>query len=236
MLTEEAHHMFVGDTGIARVVKRTLEVMEELGSDDPARVRAAGAIDLATVQRYINFWFSSSLDLFGAEISSNAAASFANGIKGRPDEVRYADHSERETRLDVAVPDGADGVRTESVPMRNAMNEVLRLAYVEDCERGLARWNRVIERAGRPERLQLPSTRFNRGIGSWAGIATDPHGNRIDAATVAARRDDWLPSAADRAFVKSLMVPVTAIGEIAGWIAPPERGIKGLPFAYEYVR
>jgi benzoyl-CoA 2,3-dioxygenase component B len=236
MLTEEAHHMFVGDTGIARVVKRTLEVMERLGTDDPARVRAAGAIDLPTIQRYINFWFSSSLDLFGSDISSNAAAYFANGIKGRPDEERYADHGEHDTRLDVDVPEGDTGVRTESVPMRNAMNEVMRLAYVEDSQRGVARWNRLIERAGRPERLRLPSTRFNRGIGSWAGVATDLEGNRIDAASFAAQREDWLPSVADRAFVKSLMVPVTAPGEIAGWIAPPERGIKGLPFAYEYVR
>src|SRR2546427_8019328 len=73
MLTEEAHHMFVGETGIGRVVKRTLEVMKELGGDDPSAVRRAGAVDLPTIQRYLNFWFSSSLDLFGAENSSNAA-------------------------------------------------------------------------------------------------------------------------------------------------------------------
>src|SRR6202521_809105 len=83
-LTEEAHHMFVGETGIARIVKRTLEVMKELGTDDPEAVRKAGAIDLPTLQRYLNFWFSSSLDLFGSESSSNAAGSFANGVKGRP--------------------------------------------------------------------------------------------------------------------------------------------------------
>jgi benzoyl-CoA 2,3-epoxidase subunit B len=236
MLTEEAHHMFVGDTGIGRVVKRTLDVINELGSDDPERVRTAGAIDLPTIQRYINFWFASSLDLFGSDISSNAAASFANGIKGRPDEPRFADHRETETRLAVDVPDEGGGVRAESVPMRNAMNEVLRIAYVEDCERGLARWNRAIERAGHAVRLRLPSTRFHRKIGSWGGIATDPDGNRIDAATFTARTGEWLPSAADRAFVKSLMQPVTEIGKIAGWIAPPERGIKGLPFAHEYVR
>ncbi len=89
MLTEEAHHMFVGATGIARVIRRTLEIMREIGGDDPAAVRNAGAIDLPTLQRYINYWFSSSLDLFGAEISSNAASYFASGIKGRPDERRF---------------------------------------------------------------------------------------------------------------------------------------------------
>jgi benzoyl-CoA 2,3-epoxidase subunit B len=236
MLTEEAHHMFVGDSGIARVVKRTLEVMTELGTDDPPAIRAAGAIDLPTIQRWINFWFSSSLDLFGADISSNAAAYFANGIKGRPDEARYEDHLETASTYAVEVPDGAGAARVETVPMRNAMNEVLRNAYVEDSLRGLARWNRLIERAGFAERLRLPSPRFRRTIGSWAGIPTDLAGNVIGADAFAAQRDAWLPSAADRAFVTSLMQPVTEPGKIAGWIAPPERGIKGLPFAYEYVR
>jgi len=236
MLTEEAHHMFVGDTGIARVVKRTLEVMNEIGSDDPGAVRAAGAIDLPTVQRYLNFWFSSSLDLFGADISSNAASYFANGIKGRPDEVRFGDHLETGTAYALEVPDGAGGVRIESVPMRNAMNEVMRNAYVEDSERGLARWNRLIERAGQGYRLRLPSTRFHRTIGSWANTPVDLDGKLVDAATFETMRDEWLPSASDRAFVKSLMHPVTEIGKIASWLAPPERGIKGLPFDYEYVR
>ena len=99
MLTEEAHHMFVGDTGINRVVKRTLEVMNELNTDDPVAIRNAGAIDLPTVQRYLNFWFSSSLDLFGSETSSNAASYFANGLKGRPDEAQYEDHIALEQSL-----------------------------------------------------------------------------------------------------------------------------------------
>src|SRR5574339_276308 len=48
MLTEEAHHMFVGETGVGRVVKRACEVMKELGTDDPEAVRRQGAIDLPT--------------------------------------------------------------------------------------------------------------------------------------------------------------------------------------------
>src|SRR5215468_6660238 len=106
MLTEEAHHMFVGDTGINRVVKRTLEVMQELNTDDPETIRKAGAIDLPTVQRYLNFWFSSSLDLFGSESSSNAASYFANGLKGRPDEEKYEDHVATETGYALDLPDG----------------------------------------------------------------------------------------------------------------------------------
>src|SRR5476649_1376751 len=136
MLTEEAHHMFVGETGISRIVRRTLEVMKEIGSDEPEAIRRAGAIDLATVQRYLNFWFSSSLDLFGSDQSSNAANFFANGIKGRPDEERYEDHLALDQSFELDAPDGSGGLRTMSVPLRNAMNKVTRRAYVADCEIG----------------------------------------------------------------------------------------------------
>src|SRR5574343_67646 len=55
MLTEEAHHMFVGESGVSRVIARTCQVMNELKTDDPAKIRAAGVIDLPTIQRYLNF-------------------------------------------------------------------------------------------------------------------------------------------------------------------------------------
>jgi benzoyl-CoA 2,3-dioxygenase component B len=236
MLTEEAHHMFVGATGIQRVIRRSLEVMRELGSDDPARVREAGAIDLPTVQRYINYWFSSSLDLFGAEISSNAALYFAAGLKGRPDERRFAEHRADGEALAVEVPDGQGGVGTEAVPLRNAMNEVTRRAYIHECENAVGRWNRLIAAAGREFRLALPSPRFRRAIGAWARYPTDPQGHPLAAAKWQARQDEWLPSAADRDFVASLMRQVTEPGRMAGWIAPPERGVNDLPLDYRYVR
>jgi benzoyl-CoA 2,3-dioxygenase component B len=236
MLTEEAHHMFVGDSGLARVIRRTLEVEREIGSDDPAAVRGAGAIDLPTVQRYLNYWFSSSLDLFGSESSSNAAASFATGLKGRPDEARYPDHLALDESLAVELPEGEHGIRVEHVPMRNAMNEVMRLAYAAECAAGLKRWNRMIEEAGSAFRLRLPSTRFHRSIGAWAGAATDLEGRRLPRAAFEARRAQWLPGEADRAFVMSLMSGVFEPGKMAGWIAPPARGVKGQPVDFEYVR
>ncbi len=236
MLTEEAHHMFVGDTGISRVVKRTLEVIKELGSDEPGAIRRAGAMDLPTIQRYLNFWFSSSLDLFGSEASSNAAAYFAQGIKGRPDEKKYPDHVLRDTAFELTVPDGSGGVRAESVPLRNAMNEVVRNSYVEDCMRGLNRWNKLIEAAGHAFRFTLPSTRFRRTIGNWANVPTDPAGNPIPQSEYDARIAAWLPSDDDRAFVHSLMQRVVEPGKMAAWIAPPEKGIKDRPVDYEYVR
>ncbi len=231
MLMEEAHHMMVGVNGVARVVRRTLDVMKQLDTDQPDRLRAAGVVDLPTLQRYLNFWFSSSLDLFGAEVSSNAAGYFANGIKGRPDEGRFADHVCRDAVQTVDTPDGP-----QDIPLRNAMNEVTRQAYVRDCEAGMRRWNRMIELAGFPFRLGLPSLHFHRTVGAWAGRPVDPAGRRVGEAEWQARRDEWLPSAGDRAYIRSLMQPVTEAGKVAGWIAPPERGVNRLPADYQYVR
>ena len=236
MLTEEAHHMFVGDTGIARVIKRTLEVMKELDTEDPAAVRAAGALDLGTLQRYLNFWFSSSLDLFGSESSSNAAGYFATGIKGRPDEAQYPDHLALDAAASIETPDGKGGVTSESIPMRNAMNEVVRAAYVRDCEIGVKRWNRLIEKAGYASLLRLPSIRFRRSIGAWAGAPVTPQGEIIGREEWERRLGSWLPGENDRVFVKSLMQKVTEPGKMAAWIAPPDRGINNLGVDYEYVR
>ena len=231
MLTEEAHHMFVGETGISRVVKRTLEVMKELGTDDPARIRAHGAIDLPTVQRYLNYWCSSSLDLFGSEISSNSAANFASGMKGRPDETTYEDHVLRDKTIKLLMPEGE-----QEVPMLNALNEVMRESYLRDCEIGLKRWNRQIERAGHELRLSLPTSRFRRSIGPWAGLPVDPQGRLIDKSLYEKNLGSWIPSQTDQAFIQSLMRKVVEPGKMAAWIAPPERGINNLPVEYEYVK
>ena len=177
MLTEEAHHMFVGDTGINRVIRRTLEVMKELNTDDPVAIRNAGAIDLPTVQTYLNFWFSSSLDLFGSETSSNAASYFANGLKGRPDEAQYEDHVAREQIFTLEVPDGNGGIKTEADPhaQRHERSHARLLCA------GLRDGREALEPADREGRPLLPavaavSTRFRRNIGAWAGVPTDPAG------------------------------------------------------------
>jgi benzoyl-CoA 2,3-dioxygenase component B len=236
MLTEEAHHMFIGHTGLARVTRRTLEVMAELGAEDPEAVRRAGAIDLPTIQRYINFWFSSSLDLFGSEASSNAALYFAAGIKGRPNESRFEDHLALSGTWRLEAPDGAGGVRGEDVPMRNAMNVAIRTAYSDECQLFLDRWNDQIKRAGFDFRYRLPSERFRRAIGVWAGAPTDPEGRPITRDAFERGKQEWLPTERDRAFIHSLMQPVTEPGKMAAWIAPPERGINNQPVDYEYVR
>src|SRR3954464_8707722 len=231
MLTEEAHHMFVGETGLGRILQRTLEVMKEIGSDDAAKVRAGGAVDLPTLQKYLNFWCSSSLDLFGSEISSNSAANFANGMKGRPDEQTYDDHVLRDKTMKLGTPEGE-----QEVPMLNALNEVMRESYLKDCEIGLKRWNRMIERAGHDFRLSLPSPRFRRLIGPWAGQPVDPQGRLISREEYDRQLEEWIPSKGDRAFVHSLMQRVIEPGKMAAWIAPPERGINNLSVDYQYVK
>lgn len=227
MLTEEAHHMFVGETGIGRIVRRTLDEMQRVGTDDPDTLRKLGVIDLPLLQRYINFWYSSALDLFGAEISSNAANYFANGLKGRPDEETFEDHDASATIEMLETPSGV-----EEVPTRNAMNYITRSAYIRDCQVGFTRWNRSIAKAGFDLELTLPSERFNRKVGLWAGSDIGADGKPVASGA----NEAALPSEADRIYVKSLMVAVTEIGKCANWIAPPDRGINSLPFDYEYVR
>ena len=236
MLTEEAHHMFVGEAGISRVIQRTCEVMRELGSDDPARLRAAGVIDLPTVQRYLNFHYSVTLDLFGADESSNAATFYAAGIKGRFDEAKHDDdHRLRDDTYEILdVKDGR--LATRRVPMLNALNEVLRDDFVGDSVGGVERWNKRIEKGGASHRLYLPHKAFNRRIGTLAGVKVSPEGEVLADAEWNARIDEWLPTAGDRAFVASLMGRVVEPGRFAGWIAPPAIGINQQPVAFEYVR
>ena len=188
------------------------------------------------IQKYLNYWFSSSLDLFGADVSTNAASYFASGLKGRPDEDKYEDHIVAEGTYTVEDVDDDGKVFTEEVAHRNAMNAVARQAYIKDCDLGVQRWNRAIRKAGIDFVLKLPSERFRRSIGNWANFHFDPEGNPISAEQWANRKDHWIPSEADRAHIKSLMHQVVEPGKMAGWIAAPDRGINANPVDYDYVR
>lgn len=234
MLTEEAHHMFVGETGISRILERTCELLTQTGYSED--VRKLGGIDLPTIQKHINLWVSRSLDLHGGEISSNAAAYFGNGLKGRAQEARHTDHVAKDAYYEMPVlQDGR--IVTTAVPLRNAMNEVLRDWYVEDCLGGLARWNKILERHGLSDRLYFPDRKFNRRIGMFAGLHFDPWGHPLSPEEWERRKDEWLPSRADKEYVLSLMArPVYEPGQFANYIAPPRKGINNLPINFEYVR
>jgi benzoyl-CoA 2,3-dioxygenase component B len=236
MLTEEAHHMFVGETGVLRVVDRTAKIMAETKKSDPSALRAMGIIDLPTIQKYLNLWYSLSLDLFGGEISSNAAQFFATGLKGRAKEDQFVDHKALEGTYGVEVyKDGA--VHRDEVPLRNAMNEVLRDAYVEDCQRGVDKWNRAIAAHGIEFELKLPNRRFHRHIGLYSDVCCDVNGNVLTKEDFDSKKAGWLPSDADKEFVKSLMTrPIYDTKQMANWISAPKQGIKGRPIDFEYVR
>jgi benzoyl-CoA 2,3-dioxygenase component B len=234
MLTEEAHHMFVGETGISRILERTCQLMREAGFSED--VRRVGGIDLDMIQRHLNQWFSLSLDLHGGEVSSNAASYFANGLKGRAKEDTFDDHSVRDAIYRMEFFEDGQSV-VKDVLMRNAMNEVLRDWYVGDCAAGVERWNRILERYGVTQRLRLPDRKFNRAIGMYSGFHFDPEGRPLTAEEWQRRQHEWLPSRADSEYLLSIMAqPVYEPGRFANYIAPPRRGINQLPIDFAYVR
>jgi benzoyl-CoA 2,3-dioxygenase component B len=234
MLTEEAHHMFVGETGIARILDRTCQLMKEAGFSED--VRKLGGIDIPTIQKHLNHWFSLSLDLHGGEVSSNAASYFANGLKGRAKEEGFDDHLVRQALYTMEFFEDGRPVPRD-VPMRNAMNEVLRDWYVGDCAAGVERWNRVLEQHGLSDRLRLPDRKFNRHIGMYAGFHFDPDGMPISSGEWERRRIEWLPVPADSEYLLSIMAsPVYERGKFANYIAPPRRGVNQQPVDFEYVR
>jgi len=236
MLTEEAHHMFVGESGVSRVIARTCEVMNQLKTDDPAKIRAAGVVDLQTLQRYLNFHFSVTIDLFGADESSNAAIFYNSGLKGRFEETKRDDDHKLHGRSYTVLGVKEGRLVEREVPMLNALNEVLRDDYIRDSIGGVNRWNKVIEKAGIPFRLVAPHKAFNRRIGSLSGVKVSPDGRVVSEVEWAQNEKHWLPSAEDRAFVASLMGRVVEPGKFANWIAPPVMGINRQPIDFEYVR
>jgi benzoyl-CoA 2,3-epoxidase subunit B len=237
MLTEEAHHMFVGETGVSRIIQRTCEVMKEHKVEDPSDVRALGVIDLQTMQKYLNFHFSVTIDLFGSDASSNAATYFTSGLKGRYEETKIEDdHLLADAEYPVyEVVNGK--IAAKNVPALTAINERLRDDYISEIQGGVNRWNLVIEKSGLPHRLVLPHKGFHRAIGNFAGHFISPDGTVLSEGAWNSRRHDWLPSAADLIFVQSLMTGrVIETGKFANWIAPPIRGINGQPLNFQYVR
>jgi len=234
MLTEEAHHLFVGQTGIGRVIKRTCELMNEYPDACPSE---RGAIPLAMIQRYINYWASSSTDLYGAEVSSNAANYFAAGLKGRAYEGRYDEHTALQGSYEIERLDDSGKLMTEEVPLRNAMNEVLRSEYIADNQKGIDYWNRILTKQGISDfEFSLPHRRFNRSIGLYTDHRFSLEGDRVDDATWEANQAAWLPTEVDRQYVASLMKAVYEPGQFAGWIAPPPKGVNGKEEEFEYVK
>jgi benzoyl-CoA 2,3-epoxidase subunit B len=239
MLTEEAHHMFVGETGIGRIVARTCEAMRVAGIQDPEKietVRTLGVIDLPTIQKKLNLHYSLSLDLFGAEVSTNAANAFNASLKGRFHETRINDDHrlENATYPVLKLVDGE--VKRMDEPALTALNMRLRDDYMADCAKSVERWNKIIEKSGIAFTLRLPHVAFHRQIGEFRDVHATPYGELIDREAWTYRSHHWLPSPADGEFIAELMQPVRERGQFAGWIAPPKIGIDNKPGDFEYVK
>jgi benzoyl-CoA 2,3-dioxygenase component B len=237
MLTEEAHHMFVGETGVTRIIQRTCDVMKENKAEDPSDVRALGVIDLPTIQRYLNFHYSVTLDLYGSDISSNAANYYTSGLKGRFEETKINDdHLLSEATYPVSEVVGGKIV-VKQVSALTALNERLREDYIREIESGVSRWQRVIDKAGIPFRLTLPHKGFHRAIGNFTGHFISPEGEVLTEEAWKNHQHEWLPAPKDHAYVQSLMSGrVVEPGKFANWISPPARGINNQPLNFEYVR
>jgi benzoyl-CoA 2,3-dioxygenase component B len=239
MLTEEAHHMFVGESGVARVIERTCQAMRDAGIEDAhdvEAVRRLGVIDLPTIQKKINLHFSLTLDLFGNEISTNAANAFHAGIKGRYREDKLDDDHQLESATYPVLRPRDGQVVEEHVPALSALNMRLRDDYAVDAGGGVARWNKLIERAGVAFQLSLPHVAFNRGIGEFAGVHADTAGRIVSEGEWESVKGDTLPNRDDAQFITGLMRPETEPGRFAGWIAPPKAGIDNKPGEFEYVQ
>jgi benzoyl-CoA 2,3-dioxygenase component B len=239
MLTEEAHHMFVGETGVGRVIERTCEAMRAARIDDPYeidRVRALGVVDLPTIQKKLNLHYTLSLDLFGQEVSTNAANAFNAGIKGRYMESRLEDdHKLMGDAYRVWGVENGQLVH-QSVPALTAINMRLRDDYTRDAAGGVGRWNKIIEKSAIKFEMKLPHEAFNRKIGVFAGKPIGPDGKVISTAEYDSGVADWLPNRADGDFIQSLMKPCFEPGQYAGWIAAPKVGIDGKPGDFQYVQ
>ncbi|MPY84231.1 MAG: benzoyl-CoA 2,3-epoxidase subunit BoxB [Actinophytocola sp.] len=233
MLKEEAHHMFVGTTGVDRVVSRSAELIRE---HDTMDIGPRGGIPLDIIQKYINFHYTVSLDLFGSETSTNAANYYTAGLKGRWNETRRKDDHQLTNDSMVMEKPNDDGTWSEEeVQALLALNLDLRGEYIADCQNGLNRWNKILADNDIDYRFALPHPGFNRAVGVNSEHHITPDGTIVDEQTWEANRSRWLPTSEDLSFVRSLMRPVYERGKIASWVAPPINGINGKPFDYEYV-
>jgi benzoyl-CoA 2,3-dioxygenase component B len=231
MLTEEAHHMFVGKTGVERILQQSVRLSKQ------GDVLEQGGIPLDMIQRAVNFWYSVSLDLFGGEDSSNASTFFGAGLKGRDREMELAEHKALDETFPLERFEADGSMTVEQLPLRRAMNEVLREAYIKDCDKVVKAWNRALEAEETDFRLSLPHKRFHRAQGLYAGLSFDPEGRFVPAEVYEARKAEWLPNERDRDILASLMdKPVLEPGKFARWIAPPPRGIDGQPLDFDYVK
>ena len=136
MLKEESFHLGTGANGLRRIVKQ-------------------GVIPCELLQKYLNKWISTGLDLFGTDDSTSAQWAYVYGVKGRYDE--------RESDIE------AD---------REHLNEASRELYFQEIREEMRRIS-AARKEGEPE-LFIPSDKFNRGIGNYSGKKYTIRGEKFE--------------------------------------------------------
>ena len=142
MLKEESFHLGTGANGIRRIV-------------------AQGVIPCALIQKYVNKWVSTGLDLFGVDESTSAQWAYVYGIKGRYDERENEGDADREH-----------------------LNEESRGHYFEELNLEMERIN--ARRKDGEQELFIPSDKFNRSVGMYQGKMFNLHGEPFEGTD-----DDW---------------------------------------------
>ncbi len=239
MLTEEAHHMFVGENGVRRIIKKTCDEMVKAKITNPydiEKVRNLGVIDLPTIQKKINLHYTLSLDLFGSEISTNAANTFTAGVKGRFWETKIKDDHKLTSATYPILEFEKGKVVKKDAPALMALNMRLRDDYTKDSSVGIKRWNRTIKSFNIDFEMKLPFEGFNRKIGTFTDAYIDPNGNVLSKDAWNNNINNFLPSLDDNLFVESLMKPEFEIGKFASWISAPDKGIDNQSGDFEYVK
>ncbi|OUT48325.1 MAG: benzoyl-CoA 2,3-epoxidase subunit BoxB [Rhodospirillaceae bacterium TMED8] len=239
MLTEEAFHMFVGESGVGRAIQRTCEVMNEAGIKNPydvEAVRKLGVIDLPLIQRKANFHIALTRDLFGSEISTNAATYFNAGLKGRYKETRIDDDHQLKDATYPVLRHFNGEFFTEKVPALSAVNARLLDDYSRECQGGLDRWNKIIKNFDIEFTIKQPHVAFNRNVGEFANLHVSTEGGVFDEPTWTAHREEWLPKSEDLKYLHDLMKQEKKCDCFANWISPPRHGVNNMEGDFEYVK
>jgi len=142
MLKEESFHLGTGANGLRRIVKQ-------------------GVIPCALLQKYINKWVSTGLDLFGTDDSTSAQWAYVYGIKGRFDERESAEAADRAH-----------------------LNEASRELYFQELRAEMTRISSA-RKDGEPE-ITIPSDKFNRDIGKYSGKRFTVEGDTFEGSN-----EDW---------------------------------------------
>ena len=224
MLTEEAHHMFVGEAGIGRIVQRTCELMREHKTDDvrpPRRHRPARRSRSTSTSTARSRSTSSARRSRPTPPTSTRRGSRAASRRRK----KTDDHRLKDGDL---LGDRARGRRASTMREEPAL-VVAERAAARRLRRRLPARRRPLERDHQearhrrrahaaPPRLPPGHRRLRRG----PGVARRPRRQpgRVGRAACAT----GCPPTRTRPTSASLMQPVIEPGKFASWIAPPARG------------